>query len=173
MSDDKKNIVDENILAKVIEREKKAQLEEEKKAFLQSELQPEKFGPAKETAEFLHNKGFVAKIFERSPELELLAVGSTRDAVKLREAVLKRGEELVALEENAKEADRIKAELAAKGQTPNPSQPSDSPARPASSSPAQEPQPLYATDKEFTKKLAEAGVSKGMIDLAALTGRDY
>jgi len=174
MSQETQTTEHDDILKRVIEREKAVQAEEEKKAFVQAELNPEKFGAHKETAEYLQKNGLISKIFERSPELELLAVGPMRDGGKLRDAVLKRAEELVALEEKEKEAERIKAELATKTQTPVGTQtPSDSPARPAVTPPPQAPQPLYATDKEFTKKLEEAGVSKGLIDLAALTGRDY
>ena len=173
MSDEtKKPTEHEEILARVIEREKAAKVQEEKKAFLASELLPEKFGPAQETAKYLKEKGFIDKIFESSPELEVLAMGPYKDGVKLRDAVLRRGAELIALKEKDDEAARAKEQLS-KGVPPVQS-PADSPARPAAAQPpATDPQLLYPTDKEFTKKLAEAGVSKGMVDLAALAARDY
>lgn len=173
MSNEQTPVVDPKTLERLIAREQAQIREEEKKAFLESELQPEKFGPAQETAKYLKTSGMMEEILKRSPELELLAVGTTKDAVRLRDAILKRGEELAAIKEQSAEAARLKAEAEkAKGVQPA-GQPADSPLRPVNTTTPTEEKHLYATDKEFTKKLAEAGVSKGMIDLAALTGRDY
>lgn len=170
----KKPVEADEILQRVIEREKKAKQEEEKKAFIDSELLPEKFGPAQETAKYLKEKGLFDEIFQRSPELELFATGPYKDAVKLRDGVLKRGAEIIALKEKEEETARILAESEkAKTQNQSQQQSFDSPARPIGQQPTGEPTQIYATDKDFVKKLEEAGANKGLIDLAVLTGRDY
>jgi len=164
---------EQDILKRVIEREKKEKQKEEVRLFLDTELKPEKFGPAKETAEYLKSKGLMEEIFKRSPELELLALGTNRDADKLRDVVLKRGQELVALKEKEDEANRVKAELEKAKQPPVPAKPGDVPIQPTTPAPSSEPQLIYAWEKDFATRLKEVGVSDEKIQLALLSGRDY
>lgn len=175
MSEDNKTQTEEQLLMqRVIEREKQARQKEEVKQFLDSELMPDKFGPAKETAEYLKTKGILDEIFQRSPELELLAVGPNRDANRLRETVLKRGQEIVKLKETEAEAARVKAEADKLKQGIPPAKPSDAPVVPSGAvqQPAERTN-LFAWEKDFATKLREAGVSEEKIQLALLSGRDY
>jgi len=174
MSDQQSALTTEQmeLMNAVIEREKKARQEAETKQFLKNELEPDKFGPAKETAEYLKTNGLFDEIFQRSPELELLAVGPNRDANKLRDVMLKRGAELIDLKEKNAEIARTKAELE-KGRGQSAAQPSDTPIRPAGSIPVEERKVLQATDTDFIQRLKDAGASERHIQLALLTGRDY
>ncbi len=176
MSDEKNPILNDTeaqeLMRAVIEREKKRKQEEDVRRFLEEELVPDKFGPAKETAEYLKSKGFFDEILKRSPELELIALN--RDAGKLRDAVLKRGQELVALKEKEEEAARIKAELEKVKQGSAHATTSDAPMKPTvTATTSSEPQLLYAWQEDFAKRLKEAGVSDEKIQLALLSGRDY